>query len=109
MSNIHTVKWQDVKLTSPQAACAEAMREKRPFVLGLTFIPLVGDLLMFPDYFISYPVIRYAKADEIRTIGYRVNVVCQEPPEEITEKAEVGEGETVGAGGWPKDKWGYPR
>jgi hypothetical protein len=107
MSNIHTARWADEITKSPQGACAMAMAEKRPFVLGLTFKVSVGDLIMFPDFFVSYPVIRFAKKSEVRAEGYPTNVVCQEPPEEKTEKVTEGVGETVGAGGGPRDKWGY--
>lgn len=64
---------------------------------------------MFPDFFVSYPVLRFAKKSEIRIDGYATYVVCQEPPDEKTEKVTEGVGETVGAGGGRGDKWGYGR
>lgn len=115
MSNIHTITdWVGV---SPQAACAQAMREKRPFVIGLGIEVAVGDLLMIPDYFVSYPVLRFAEPSEIRKkLDFAVvAVVCQEPPEETTEKAhtEVGDGDFVRGvtkgSVTSNDKWGYGR
>ncbi len=97
--NVHSLEWYDD--ASPQSACADAMRNREPFVLRLDFRAAVGDLLIFPGFFVSYPVIRFAKDGEGRMgkpITFReiCRVVCAEPPQEDAATCDVGEPACVG-------------
>jgi hypothetical protein len=48
----------------------------------------IGDCLMFPEYFISYPVLRYATANDEPPKALSsdsILVVCAEPPDDVNE------------------------
>ena len=69
MSTLHEVEWLG-PAASPQAACARALRERRPFLISVNGSPVYpGDLLMFPAFFAAYPVIRYATPVEVEAIA----------------------------------------
>lgn len=91
MSKVYTVEWVAGPSASPQESCANAMKGRHPWVLTLTFRASAGDMLMFPAFFVSYPVLRMAKPGERVLAGGkgRCYVVCAEPPQERSESVAV--------------------
>lgn len=88
MSNIHTLKWNDSP--SPQQQCQKCLSNGKPFIVA-TGNPNIkcGDMIIFPDFFVSYPVIREAKANEIiYRHAWAVNyfVLAEPPKKQITHK-----------------------
>lgn len=97
MSKVHTSTWSGSRFRSPQAACAHDMQNRQPFLLCLTFMAAVGDLIIFPEYFVTYPVLRYATEEEIRTVtpwileDHPHVVVGKEPPQEDSQSVTTGD------------------
>ena len=86
--NIHRLRW-DGPDSCPQKACERRLAAKLPFVLLANFDVKIGDLLEFPDYFVNYPVLRYAgHGDSVSNVikdNNHIAVVCAEPPKELEE------------------------
>lgn len=89
--DIHELRWQGPDLC-PQDACKRRLSAKLPFVLRVSREVKIGDCLMFPDFFVTYPVIRYATPSDQPPPpkgNNHMSVVCAEPPDEVDEYEQM--------------------